>query len=133
MRSRFCPDTQVLYVGDAAKKLMHIETAVLESLKIPITRHDKLPDVVLYDSKKHHLFLIEAVTSHGPLSPKRQIELEKILESCTAKRIYISAFLNFREFKRHIESIAWDTEVWIRENPDHMIHFNGPKFFTMYE
>ncbi|WP_286338729.1 BsuBI/PstI family type II restriction endonuclease [Bacteroides caecimuris] len=24
--------------------------------------------------------------------------------------------------------IAWETEVWIAENPDHMIHFNGDRF-----
>ncbi|MHB8998334.1 MAG: BsuBI/PstI family type II restriction endonuclease [Thermoanaerobaculia bacterium] len=24
--------------------------------------------------------------------------------------------------------MAWETEVWIAENPDHMIHFNGEKF-----
>ena len=101
-------------------------------MKIPITKHDKLPDVVLYDSQKNHLFLIEAVTTHGPLSPKRQIELEDTLRYCKAKRIYISAFPDFREFKRHIDNIAWETEVWIENNPDHMIHFNGPKFFTVY-
>lgn len=67
------------------------------------------------------------------MTSKRKIELEKSLESCTAKRIYVSAFPTFPEFQKHIEHIAWDTEVWIKENPDHMIHFNGPKFFTVYE
>jgi len=131
-RARFCPNTKVVYVGDAARKLLHVEEKLLKKLKIPITKHDKLPDVVLYDPRKNHLFLIEAVTAHGPLSPKRQIELEETLEHCKAKRIYISAFPDFREFKRHIDNIAWETEVWIENNPDHMIHFNGPKFFTVY-
>ena len=76
--------------------------------------------------------LIEAVTAHGPLSPKRQIELEETLKDCKAKRVYISAFPDFYEFKRHIDNIAWETEVWTENNPDHMIHFNGPKFFTVY-
>ncbi len=132
-RKRFCPDTKVVYVGDTARKLLHVDRDLLEQLKIPITEHDKLPDVVLYDHKKNHLFLIEAVTAHGPLSPKRQIELEETLKYSSAKRIYVSAFPDFREFKRHIDNIAWDTEVWIENNPDHMIHFNGPKFFTVYD
>jgi len=25
--------------------------------------------------------------------------------------------------------IAWETEVWLMDAPDHMIHFNGDKFF----
>lgn len=131
-RKRFCPDTKVVYVGDTARKLLHVERDLLEQLKIPITEHDKLPDVVLYNPAKNHLFLIEAVTAHGPLSPKRQIELEETLKHSSAKRIYVSAFPDFREFKRHIDNIAWDTEVWIENNPDHMIHFNGPQFFTVY-
>ncbi len=131
-RIRFCPDTKVLYVGDAARKLLYIDEELLKELKIPITKHDKLPDVVLYDKNKNHLFLIEAVTAHGPLSPKRQMELEEILKPCKIVKIYVSAFPDFREFKRHIDNIAWETEVWIENNPDHMIHFNGQKFFTAY-
>ena len=132
-RARFCPDTKVVYVGDTARKMLYIDKTLMKKIKIPITKHDKLPDVVLFDSNKNHLLLIEAVTAHGPLSPKRQIELEKTLEECEAKRIYLSAFPDFKEFKRHINNIAWETEVWIEENPDHMIHFNGPKFFTVYD
>jgi len=113
-------------------KRQHVDRDLLEQLKIPITEHDKLPDIVLYDPEKNQLFLIEAVTAHGPLSPKRQIELEETLKRSSAQRIYVSAFPDFREFKRHIDNIAWDTEVWIENHPDHMIHFNGPKFFTAY-
>lgn len=131
-RARFCPNAKVIYVGDAARKLLYVEENLLKELKIPITKHDKLPDIVLYDPQENHLFLIEAVTAHGPLSPKRQIELEETLKDCKAKRVYISAFPDFYEFKRHIDNIAWETEVWIENNPDHMIHFNGPKFFTVY-
>lgn len=131
-RPRFCPKTSVVYVGDTARKLLSVDKPLLEELKVPITEHDKLPDVVLYDREKRLLFLIEAVTAHGPLSPKRQIELEVTLKHCDAERVYISAFPDFGEFKRHIDNIAWETEVWIENNPDHMIHFNGPKFFTVY-
>jgi type II restriction enzyme len=131
-RKRFCPNAKVAYVGDAARKLLYTKENLLKELKIPITKHDKLPDVVLYDSGNNHLFLIEVVTAHGPLSPKRQIELEEALKECKAKKIYISAFPNFSEFKKHVDNIAWETEVWIEQNPDHMIHFNGPKFFTVY-
>jgi len=131
-RVRFCSETSVVYVGDTARKLLHVDKKLLKKLKIPLTEHDKLPDVLLFDQKRSVLFLIEAVTAHGPLCPKRQIELERTLKCCNAKRVYVSAFPDFVEFKKHINNIAWDTEVWISDNPDHMIHFNGPKFFTVY-
>ena len=27
-----------------------------------------------------------------------------------------------------ISHIAWESEVWLAEDPDHMIHFNGGRF-----
>jgi hypothetical protein len=129
---RFCSNAKLVYVGDTARKLLFEELELLKKLNIPITKHDKLPDVVLYDEEKNYLLLIEAVTSHGPISPKRQVELIETLKECKAQKIYISAFPDFHEFKRHTDNIAWETEVWIASNPDHMIHFNGPKFFSAY-
>ena len=126
--ARFAPGSTLLYLGDAASKLLHLDGEKLSQLGIPVNDHDKLPDVILYDEDRNWLFLIEAVTSHGPVSPKRVEELEATLDDCTAKRIYVTAFPDFRQFKRHVNNIAWETEVWIAEIPDHLIHFNGDKF-----
>lgn len=132
-RHYFCPKTVVLYVGDTANKMAHIDSDTLETLGFPASQHDKMPDVILFDNEKNVLFLIEVVTAHGPVSPKRRTEIEAMLKKCKTKRIYISAFPDFREFKKHASDIAWETEVWIKEDPKHMIHLNGDKFFTIYE
>lgn len=131
LKPRFFPNAEVLYVGDAAKKMLQLNKEKMNELKVPLTKHDKLPDLVFFDKKSNVLFLVESVTSHGPISPKRQIELEVILKDCTAKKVYISAFPDVREFKRHLDNIAWETEVWIASEPDHMVHFNGPKFLDV--
>ncbi len=125
---RFAPGSTLLYLGDTAKKTMIVSEEVLTSIGVTITKHDKLPDVVLYSTESNRLYLIEAVTSHGPVSPKRKFELEQLLSECTAERVYVSAFPDFTEFKKHIANVAWETEVWIVEVPGHMIHFNGDKF-----
>lgn len=130
---KFAPGATLLYLGDAARKLLHRDEEKLAQLGIALTEHDKLPDVVLYDDERNWLYLIEAVTSHGPVTPKRVMELEETLQACAATRIYVSAFPNFREFKRHAANIAWETEVWLAEIPDHMIHFDGEKFFAATE
>jgi hypothetical protein len=127
--ARFTKGSILLYLGDAAKKDLYMDSVALKKLGIPIDQHSKLPDVVIYDPGKNWLYLIEAVTSHGPISPKRILELENLLEHCDAGKIYISAFPDFTEFKKHTSELAWGTEVWIMEHPDHMIHFNGDKFF----
>lgn len=126
--ARFAPGSQVLYLGDTANKDLHIETEALRALGIPIDEHSKLPDVVLYDPTKRWLYLIEAVTSHGPVSPKRMMELREFLKDCPAGKVYVTAFPDFAEFKKHSAHIAWETEIWIADFPDHMIHFNGDRF-----
>jgi type II restriction enzyme len=125
---RFAPGAFLLYLGDAAKKEFYLHRETLSKLKMPVDEHGKLPDVVLYDLDANRLFLVEAVTSHGPVSPKRLYELEELLSDVDATRVYVSAFPDFREFKNHAAEIAWETEVWIQESPDHLIHFNGDKF-----
>lgn len=125
---RFAPGAQVLYIGDAAKKSLHVEIEALKPLGLLITEHGKLPDVVLHLQTKGWLYLIEAVTSHGPVSHKRKRELESFFKNSPIPRVYVSAFPNLAEFKRHIQDIAWETEVWIAEMPDHLVHFNGDRF-----
>lgn len=104
----------------------------LAALGIVITEHDKLPDIVLYCAKRKWVFLIEAVTTHGPVSPKRHHEIEAMVKDCPLARIYVTAFPDMRTFRKYAADIAWETEVWVAENPDHMIHFNGPKFLGPY-
>lgn len=41
--------------------------------------------------------------------------------------VYVSAFPNMQEFKKHGNDICWETEVWLADTLDHMIHFNGDR------
>ena len=76
--ARFAPGARLLYLGDTAQKNLFVDADRLREFGIALTEHDKLPDVGLFDEKRGWLFLIEAVTSHGPMTPKRVVELEKI-------------------------------------------------------
>jgi len=129
---RFACGAEVLYIGDTAAKHVVCNTQELSALNVPITEHDKLPDIILYWREKNWLFLVEAVTSHGPVSPKRHREMEALLTRSATERIYVTAFPCASDFRKYAAEIAWETEVWIAESPDHMIHFNGPKFLGPY-
>jgi type II restriction enzyme len=126
--AKFLSKPKLIYLGDAAKKNLVIDHASFLSLNVDISDHDKLPDVVLLDSGKKWLFLVEAVTSHGPMNPKRVYELQDMFKDSNHGLIFVSAFLDFVEFKKHSKDISWETEVWIKDFPDHMIHYNGDKF-----
>jgi len=105
-----------------------MESKELARLRFPVEKYSQLPDLVLYWPKKRWLYLIQLVTSHGPISPKQYQEWEAMLAAGFAARKYVSAFPNLREYGRYIRDIAWNTEVWIAEIPDHLIHYNGDKF-----
>ena len=125
---RFAPNSECLYVGDTIKKDLVKNEDKLRDLGFTITLHDKMPDVVLYLEEKKWLYFIESVTSVGPMDPKRIKEIEEMTAGVTVGKIYVTAFLDFKTFKKFSESLAWETEVWIADMPDHMIHLNGDKF-----
>lgn len=125
---RFAPNSECLYVGDTIQKDLVKNVEKLSDLGFEITLHDKMPDVVLYREDKNWIYFIESITSVGPMDPKRIVEIEAMTRNVTAGKIFISAFLDFSSFKKFSDKLAWETEVWIADMPDHMIHLNGDKF-----
>lgn len=125
---RFAPNSECLYVGDTTNKDLVKNVDKLSELGFEITLHDKMPDVVLYRADKNWLYFIEAVDSVGPMSPERVIDIQRKTKNVNCGKIFVTAFLDFKKYKRFSEQLAWETEVWIAEMPDHMIHLNGDKF-----
>ena len=125
---RFAQNSIVLYVGDTKDKDLYKDVELLEKLKISMSDHEKLPDVILYQKEKKWIYFIEAVTSVGPISPKRIVEITDMTRNCKLGKIYVTAFIDMKTFKKFTEQLAWETEVWLSEMPNHMIHLNGDKF-----
>jgi len=42
--------------------------------------------------------------------------------------VFVTAFPDKQTFIKFSAEIAWETEVWLADNPSHLIHFNGDKF-----
>lgn len=125
---RFAQNSIVLYVGDTKDKDLYKDNELLKKLKISMGEHEKLPDVILYQDDKKWVYFIEAVTSVGPISPKRILEINEMTKKCDLGKIFVTAFIDMKTFKKFAEDLAWETEVWLSEMPDHMIHLNGDKF-----
>ena len=125
---RFAPHSECLYVGDTIEKDLVKNIDKLTKLGFEITLHDKMPDVVLYKEDKNWIYFVESVTSVGPMDSKRILELTQMTKNVTAGKIFVTAFLDFKTYKRFSETLAWETEVWIAEMPEHMIHLDGDKF-----
>jgi type II restriction enzyme len=129
---RFVRSGRVLYLGDTARKDTLVDRTRLGKLGLDLPEHGKLPDIIVHQEDRGWLVLIEAVTSHGPVTPVREIQLRRMFEGPNRQLILVTAFPNRAEFRRHVADIAWETEVWIADEPDHLVHFNGEKFLGAY-
>ena len=129
---RYGYGAELLYVGDASDKYLLLEENKLRALNFFEIKHGELPDVIAYSASRNWLYLIEAVHSSGAIDAIRHRKLLQLTTECKASLIFVTAFLDRATFRRFVIDIAWETEVWIAESPDHLIHFNGDKFLGPY-
>ncbi|NOJ94545.1 adenine methyltransferase [Corallococcus coralloides] len=129
---RYAPGGVFFYVGDTQKKYAHYNEQGLAALGVKIAKHGKMPDVVIHYVAKDWLLLIEAVTSHGPVDPKRRRELRELFKDSHAGLVYITAFESRKAMAKYLPAISYETEVWVAEDADHLIHFNGERFLGPY-
>ena len=129
----FTPGGTLAYVGDTDEKFAHFDESLFKSLGIAVEAHGKMPDVIVYMEQKNWLVLIEAVTSHGPVNPKRRAELKVLFKDSRAGLVFVTAFLDRQAMVRYLNDISWETEVWVADAPTHLIHFNGERFLGPHE
>lgn len=125
---RFTPGGRLLYVGDTDEKFALFDEPALSVLGVSVDAHGKMPDVVIHHVEPDWLILVEAVTSHGPVDPKRRLELEVLFAGSRAGLVFVTAFLDRRAMAVYLDDISWETEVWVADYPSHLIHFNGERF-----
>jgi hypothetical protein len=126
---RFGFGADVYYISDTTEKAMVKNDEKMKSIGLNSQARGMLPDIVAYSENKNWLYLIEAVHSSNPLNTERLIELSQmVLKDYKGGIVLVTAFLTQKDFQRWAGQIAWESEVWIANHPDHMIHFNGDKF-----
>jgi hypothetical protein len=125
---RFGFGAEVLYLGDAGNKLLFYKEETLAKLGFFELSHGELPDVVAFSAAKNWLYLVECVYSSGPVSVERKLKLDALLENCSAGIVYVTAFPNKQVLRKFVSEVAWESEVWIATDPDHLLHFNGDRF-----
>ncbi len=129
---RFSQGAQILYLGDTEKKILYVDEDQLKGIGLQELSRDMLPDIIAYEAKRNWLFMIEAVHSANPISKLRHMKLRELTKDSSAGAVYISAFENMHKFAQFSQEISWETEVWVADNPDHIIHFDGERFLGPY-
>ncbi len=129
---KFVPSGKLLYLGDTFEKSTYFDDVSLQELGIILEPHENLPDIVLHDRARNWLVLIDASTHHGPITPARHTELKKLFEQSHIGLVFVTAFLDHKDFQEELDNISWETDVWVAEAPSHLIHFDGERFLGPY-
>lgn len=129
---RFVPGGIVVYIGDAEDKFLHLDAVYLQELAVVVPAPAKMPDIVVHDTRRNWLLLIEVVASAGPIDGKRRRELKGLFDGCSAGLVFVTAFASRDVMRSFLSQISWETEVWVASDPDHMIHFDGERFLGPY-
>jgi len=126
---KLCP----LLVGGAAvayargaegpKAVAYVEH--LRKLGFSMTGRPRMPDVIVHMPERNWLRLIDTVTGNGPISPARRSELAELFSAVTAGLIFVTAVPDRRTMAEFFSDIAWRTEVWVADEPGHVIHLDG--------
>jgi len=130
---RFSKGARVLYLGDANRKILHLDEDELQDLKITVPDRSILPDIIAYEHERNWLFLIEAVHSSNPIDPLRLLKLKELTTEADVGCLFVTAFAATATFARFAKEISWETEVWIADQPDHLVHFDGGRHLAPYE
>jgi len=123
----------LVYASGSGEEPGTIDPDLLADLGIAADAYDKLPDVVLHDPLKNRLFLVESITSHGPVDEQRRVELARLFFGTHAHLILVTASPNRSMIAQYALDIAWETEAWAADEPAHLIHFDGERFCGPYD
>jgi len=115
------PHSVLLYVDDKINQLLVYEYKVLQQLGVPAALGNHLADIVLYQPEHNRLYLVYAINRFGPLYKQRKHETEQLLTACSAERVYVSVVYNRSDYGHYASFIAWGSQVWMAQIPDHVV------------
>lgn len=131
--ARYIPGGELVYVGDTGAKWGYFDEKLLSQIGVEVRQHGKMPDVIIYYREKNWLILAEAVTSSGPIDGIRHNELLELFKNSKAGLVFVTAYPNRGTImRRFLSEVSWETEVWAKDSPGHIIHFNGSRFLGPY-
>jgi hypothetical protein len=130
--SRFTPGGKLVHVGGSGTRWAYFDEDCLRTLGVVIQQHREMPDVVVHFTEGNWIVLIQLATSQGPVNEKRRTQLNSLFGGCQLDLVFVSAFLDRRDFSKCRRNIAWGTHLWFADAPDHMIHLNGGRFLEPY-
>lgn len=129
---RFTPGGSVLYIDDTDHALGTVLPDMAMGLPLKMPEHGKAPDLIVLDREHNWLFLMEACSTHGPIDVTRKRELLELFSDAGHGLVLVSCFPGRDIMRKYLSELAWETEAWCADSPDHLIHLDGKRFLGPY-
>ena len=122
---RFFPRGYALYTRAGTPTQGRPQIDELASIDVAVRERDRLPDLVLYDPTRKWLLLIDLGMLGRVIDAHRHRELRSLFGASPYGLMCLTAFRNRDSFGKYTDVVAWETAVWIADEPDHLIQFDG--------
>jgi type II restriction enzyme len=109
------PNFQLVYIGDTQVK-DHFDEELCRKINLTVDVHNKIPDVIGFDSQSSTILLFEAVASSGPIDNLRKKELLELFDSNQFNLVFGTVFLYDKLFQSFSKLIADGTDAYIIES-----------------
>lgn len=121
----------LIYIGDTANKVCDNSTdwELCKLIGLEINKHNKLPDVIGFDSETKRVMAWEAVASSGPVNDLRKKELDDLFKDCPFKIDYYTVFLTEKVYQKFASTISNGTSAYVIESRKHIIYSNCSNLF----
>lgn len=127
------PEYTVLFFEDNICK--YTPAKLLAQYSLQDLGERQAPDVLVLDTRRQLLFIIECAHTANPISATRHYELTAMTQACAKqfRRVFVTVLHDRKALKKFITEISWETEVWLASDPEHVIHFDGESAITSYD
>jgi hypothetical protein len=130
--ARFAPGSVLVCIADPESRFVHLNKRMLRRLGVVLDRTHGIPDLIVYDAAKNWLLLFEVLVSAASTDGKRREELSKLIAGCTASVVFVTVLESRAAMRTFLPKISWKTAVWVADEPNHLIHFDGKQLLGPY-
>lgn len=129
---RFTPRGVVVWVAEDRYNSTYCSRENMVRLGLDASSPIDLPNVIIYHWLRDWMAVLDVASIRGPVKPERREELRGMFSGRATGVVYFTVLADRAELQSSFDGISWGTDVWIAEEPDHLIHFDGERFLGPY-
>lgn len=122
---RFVKDASLIYMALDHVNPLFVSEERFTQVQVPLPTSDSAPELLVYCHDRKWLFLISVGRADRFWSPERCQATHADFGPWKDALVRVSCFASRQTTAPVLDRIAWDTDVWCADEPEHLIYL-GP-------